>query len=72
MVAHWKLKSIISNAPKISNAYFSHTVQTGRESKQVSRRHMLKNSLYELGSALFVQMLDYFGFTTQLVYATCC
>jgi len=26
-----------------------------------------KNSLYEFGSALFVQMLHYFGFTIQLV-----
>mgnify|MGYP000741849363 FL=1 len=31
----------------------------------------LKNSLYEFGSALFVQMLHYFGFSIQLVYATC-
>jgi len=31
----------------------------------------VKKSLYEFGSALFVQMLHYFGFTIQLVYATC-
>ena len=29
----------------------------------------VKNSLYEFGSALFVQMMHYFGFTIQLVYA---
>jgi len=30
-----------------------------------------KNSLYEFGSAWFVQMLHYFGFTIQLIYAMC-
>ena len=29
----------------------------------------VKNSFYEFGSALFVQMMHYFGFTIQLVYA---
>ena len=32
---------------------------------------LFKNSLYEFDSALFVQMLHYFDFTIQLVYATC-
>jgi len=31
----------------------------------------LKNSLYEFGIALFVQIFHYFCFTIQLVYATC-
>ena len=32
---------------------------------------LFENSLYKFDIALFVQILHYFGFTIQLVYATC-
>ena len=43
-----------------------------REQHWHTSKHLyVETGLYEFGSALFVQILYYFCFTTQLVFATC-